>query len=140
MSEYYFAVFCPNEDGGYTVWFPDVPEAMTQGNDLREAMEMAADVLGLSLEEYARARRDAPRASTLEEVQAKALATVQELDITPQGAVAYPLIAAPNCDTTPVKLGISLARNVLAEVDRKAKRNGMTRSGFLAAAALAYPA
>ena len=140
MSEYYFAVFCPNEEGGYTVWFPDVPEALTQGSDLHEAMEMAADVLALSLAEYARARRDAPKASSLEEVQAMALATMQELDITPQGAVAYPLIAAPNLDATPVKLGISMPRNVLEEIDRKARRSGMSRSGFLAAAALAYPA
>jgi predicted RNase H-like HicB family nuclease len=139
-DKYYFAVFCPEDGGGYTVWFPDVPEANTQGDDLGEAMFMAADALRESLEEYVAARKDIPQPSSLEDVQASAAATIKELGIVPCGPLAYPPIAIPNLDATPVKLGISMPRNVLAEIDRKAKLNGMTRSGFLAAAALAWPA
>ena len=132
MSDrYYFAVFCPEASGGYTVWFPDVPEANTQGNDLGEAMFLAADALRESLEEYAAARRPFPAPSPLAEVQAAAQASIRELGITPAGPLVYPPVVMPNLDATPVKLGISMPRNVLAEIDRRAKLAGMTRSGFV---------
>lgn len=137
-ATYYFAVFCPNANGSYTIWFPDVPEAITQGGNLAEGMDMAADVLSISLEEYAKARKPLPTPSPLAEIQAMAATTIQELELTPDGEIAYPLIAAPNFDTTPVKLGISMPKNVLEMIDQKARRHGTTRSGFLAEAALAY--
>ncbi|HBT80268.1 MAG: type II toxin-antitoxin system HicB family antitoxin [Selenomonas sp.] len=47
MSRYVFpAVFTP-EDGGYVVTFPDWGGA-TQGEDIADALDMAADFLGLS--------------------------------------------------------------------------------------------
>lgn len=36
----------------FIVKFPDVPEAMTQGETLEEAYEMANEVLGAALEDY----------------------------------------------------------------------------------------
>ena len=41
---------------------------------------------------------------------------------------------------TPVKISLSIARSVLESIDAKAARSGMTRSGFMAAAAQAYDA
>ncbi len=35
----------PDKDGGYVVTFRDVPEAITQGEDLDDALEQAADAL-----------------------------------------------------------------------------------------------
>jgi antitoxin HicB len=32
-------------DGGFVVTFPDVPEAITQGNDVSDALAQAADAL-----------------------------------------------------------------------------------------------
>lgn len=47
----YPAVF--NQGEHYiTVTFPDVPEAITQGETQTEAFEMAQEVLGLALEDY----------------------------------------------------------------------------------------
>ncbi len=49
-KETYTAVFHPEPDvGGYSVSFPDLPGCYTQGNDLDEAIAMAADALGLYL-------------------------------------------------------------------------------------------
>lgn len=139
MAEtYYFAVFCPIDDGGYSIFFPDVPEAISEGNDLAESMSMASDALTESLKEYVKASRELPAPSDLDTVQEKARAILRELDIEPAGALVYPLIAVPNLDTTPIKLSISMPRNVLEEIDRKARRAGMTRSGFLTRAAQAY--
>lgn len=41
----YPAIFVP-EDGMYNVSFPDLPSCYTCGNDLTDAMHMAADALG----------------------------------------------------------------------------------------------
>lgn len=48
---YYPAKFV-KEDNGYTVTFRDIPEAITCGADMSEAMEMAEDVLLSSVEIY----------------------------------------------------------------------------------------
>lgn len=46
---FYPAVFEPEEDGGFTVDFPDIPGCYTQGENLEDCYEMAFDVLGLCL-------------------------------------------------------------------------------------------
>ena len=45
----YRTTLTPEPEGGFTVTFPDVPEAITCGADEREAMEMASDVLELAI-------------------------------------------------------------------------------------------
>lgn len=48
---FYPAIFTP--DGDYImVSFPDVPEAITQGENIQEAYDMAVEVLGFALEDY----------------------------------------------------------------------------------------
>ena len=49
MKYVYPAIFTPEEEGGYSVLFPDVPSCYTQGKDLADAMFMAEDVLALML-------------------------------------------------------------------------------------------
>lgn len=44
---FYPAVFHKAKEGGFWVTFPDIPECMTQGDDMAEAYEMAVDALGL---------------------------------------------------------------------------------------------
>lgn len=46
---FYPAVFHKAEEGGVWVSFPDIPECMTQGDDMQQAYEMAVEALGLSL-------------------------------------------------------------------------------------------
>lgn len=49
MTKYVFpARFLP-EAVGYSVTFPDIPGAITQGDDMNDALAMAADALGLML-------------------------------------------------------------------------------------------
>lgn len=52
MNYVYPALFQPEPDGGFLVTFPDVPEAITQGDDFPEAMASASDALGLALRGY----------------------------------------------------------------------------------------
>lgn len=134
---YYLAAFCPCHEGGFSVSFADVPEAITQGVDIEEAVFMAQDALRVSLEMYSEEGREFPAASTPSEARAKTEALYAELGIAPAGEVIYSLIAAPDVDTTPVRVSISMPKNVLAALDRKAKRAGLTRSGYIASVAMA---
>ena len=45
MKYVYPAIFYAAKEGGYVVEFPDVQGAVTQGDTLYEAMEMAEDAL-----------------------------------------------------------------------------------------------
>lgn len=54
----------PAEEGGFVVTFPDVPEAITQGETEEEALLAAKDALATALSMYVDDRRDLPRPST----------------------------------------------------------------------------
>ncbi len=61
----YAARFEPTEKpGGFTVTFDDVPEAITEGDDMAEARAMAADALGVALLTYLELGRPLPDALT----------------------------------------------------------------------------
>ncbi|SFF27373.1 antitoxin HicB [Fontimonas thermophila] len=47
----YMALLEPQPEGGYTVTFPDLPEAITEGDDIEQALFNAAEVLSLVLEQ-----------------------------------------------------------------------------------------
>ncbi len=50
MSKYiYPAIFQEQNNGGYTVVFPDIPGCITQGETIDESIEMAEDALCLML-------------------------------------------------------------------------------------------
>lgn len=46
---FYPAVFHKAEEGGFWITFPDIPECMTQGDDMQQAYEMAVEALGLAI-------------------------------------------------------------------------------------------
>lgn len=48
----YVAELDPGDRRGFVVSFPDVPEAITQGKDEREALSMAEEALGMALLTY----------------------------------------------------------------------------------------
>jgi antitoxin HicB len=55
----YPAQFTP-EGRGFVVTFPDIPEAITDGDSDREAMEYAVDAIITAFSEYIKRRRDIP--------------------------------------------------------------------------------
>lgn len=61
MAKYYFpAIFTP-EDEGYSITFPDLESCYTQGNDLKDAYEMAEDVLCLTLYKMEETNKSIPK-------------------------------------------------------------------------------
>ena len=59
----YPATFIP-DTGGFVVTFRDIPEAITQGDDERDAIDMAKDVLLSSMDFYFDNKRQVPMPST----------------------------------------------------------------------------
>lgn len=59
----------PDEDGGFLVTFPDIPEAITGGKTRAEALEMAQDALTVALAGYVIASWSIPIPSPLSEGQ-----------------------------------------------------------------------
>ena len=69
MAKYiYPAVFTP-EDGGYVVNFPDFESCYTEGDTLEEAMEMADDVLCLTLYDMEETGKEIPAPSSVKEIK-----------------------------------------------------------------------
>lgn len=48
---FYPAIFHNAEEGGFWVTFPDIPECLTEGDNIPEAYKMAYEALGLALSE-----------------------------------------------------------------------------------------
>ncbi len=65
---FYPAVFHKAEEGGFWISFPDIPECLTQGDDMQQAYEMAVEALGLSLTTMEEAGEELPEASSLEQI------------------------------------------------------------------------
>lgn len=63
MGYNYPAFFEKNELGGYSVWFPDLPECYTDGDDMNDAVTMAAEAMELVIESYIDNGHEVPRPS-----------------------------------------------------------------------------
>lgn len=65
---FYPALFHKAEEGGYWVSFPDLPECMTQGEDMTESYEMAIEALGLAITSRQSEKQELPVASDISEI------------------------------------------------------------------------
>ena len=66
---FYPAIFHKAEEGGYWVTFPDLPECVTEGDDMEEAYGMAVDALGLALIARIKSKEELPKASSIENIE-----------------------------------------------------------------------
>jgi len=73
MAKYiYPAIFEPDEEmGGYCVYFPDIEGCYTQGDDFKEAMDMAEDALCLMLYDMEKDGEAIPKPSKARDIKAK---------------------------------------------------------------------
>lgn len=53
MKKHFYPAVFQKEDVGYSVFFPDLPGCVTEGDTLEEAYEMASEALGLYLQDQA---------------------------------------------------------------------------------------
>ena len=66
MKEYvYPAIFHKNDDGSYTITYPDLPGCISEGKDLGNAMYMAESALTQWVEYLIDKKKEIPKASML---------------------------------------------------------------------------
>ena len=136
----YYAGFIPT-DGVYAVLFPDLPGCNTEGATIEGAFAMAiqavSDHVVAMADDSEVIPAPSPKGEALEKLQEQ-YAGLGFGDL-PQGTELHP-VPSPNLDTQIKKIAVSFSQYRLDMIDRKAKAAGMTRSGFLAAAASAFEA
>ena len=70
MAKYIFpAVFHPEEEGGFSIVFPDIEGCYTQGENVAEGLEMAGDVLPLMLTAYEDSNKEIPVPSAINDLK-----------------------------------------------------------------------
>jgi predicted RNase H-like HicB family nuclease len=129
----YIAILIPERAGGYSVFFPDLPGCVTQGEDMAEAQEMAAEALSGWLAVAFDHGDQIPAPRPLETIKTdKGFA--KENDIDWRNATAV-LVSAPPPLGRPERVNVSLDSNKLRAIDAYAERRGLTRSAVLEAGA-----
>lgn len=126
-----FVALIDGKPGAYGVVIPDAPGYHAMGETMDEALRNAAEVLSEWAADELAAGRDVPAPRPMEKVliDPLVLETMQE-----DGAIPaiVPLVLNVGQAT---RANISLDAGLLHAIDEAAKRNGLTRSAFLATAA-----
>ena len=134
----YYAGFIP--DGNeYAVLFPDLPGCNTQGNSLEDAFAMAIEAISGHVTVMADDGDKIPAPSPRAEAWNRLQEQYAELGFgpLPKETEMHP-VQSPNLDTRTKQVAVSFSKYKLDMIDRKARAAGMTRSGFLAAAASSF--
>lgn len=136
MKYYYMAIVLKGEPP-YAVFSPDFPEAHTQGHDLAECMDMAAEVLKLTVDEYRREGRSIPEPCDLPEAKARVCNLLDELACClREHHIHYQLVGVPVGDEAARRKLTRLPRHILKVIDAHANACGMSRADFLASEAV----
>lgn len=113
MAQYvYPAAFHPNDDGTYTVIFPDLPGCITEGKSLENALYMAQDALSTWLEYTIDHSEPVPEASRLQNVplEGEEFANLIRAEIRDNHAVRRTVSIPKWMDDMVSEAGLSLSR------------------------------
>lgn len=119
----YYAIFYPDELGGYGVRFPDAPAVNTQGESLEDALFMAADALGAILSAGRKGREyNGPKG--YEAIKAEAGPDELVFPVTPS--------ASAMDEFRPKKrIQVMVPVELLEKIDTAKQEHGMDRSKFI---------
>lgn len=122
----YIALIHKEENSDYGVSFPDFLGCISVGATLEQAKTMAQEALVGHINIIREMGEQIPAPSTLEEIM-----SCHEN----RSAIAF-LVEVPSHHT--VRINITLPEDVLSIVDQRARRLNLSRSAFLAEAALHF--
>jgi predicted RNase H-like HicB family nuclease len=122
----YIAYLHKDRTSDFGVSFPDFPGCVTAGRTLEEARRMAAEALSLHVAGMIEDGEAIPEPSGLDDLKD---------DPAMAGAVAV-LIPLESAEKT-VRVNITARASQLEEIDRRAKKEGLTRSAYMVRAAVA---
>lgn len=113
MAEYvYPAVFHANDDGSYTITYPDIPGCISEGKSLENALYMAQSALTQWMEYLIEKKEAAPTVSPLKEipVDQSEFVNLVRADIKDTRAVRRTVSIPKWMDEQVAASGISLSR------------------------------
>ena len=121
----YIAYLHKERKSNFGVSFPDFPGCITAGKTLEEARRNAVAALGLHIEGMLEDGEEIPEPSSLDEVAN---------DAAMKGSIAFLV----NVDITDrvERFNITARKSQMEQIDRLAKKLGMTRSAYIIAVAL----
>jgi predicted RNase H-like HicB family nuclease len=115
----YAAAFEEQPEGGYTVTFPGIPGAITEGDDFKEAWFNAREALELILEACVEAGEALPKQDPVE--------TIASL-MMPGTKVQLVTAFAP---TKAVRINVTMDEGLLERLNRRVEETGRSRSAFI---------
>jgi predicted RNase H-like HicB family nuclease len=121
----YIAYLHKDKNSDYGVSFPDFPGCVTAGSSLEEARAMAAEALQMHVAGMRTDGEPVPQPSTLDDLRG---------DPAMKGAVAF-LTELREPEKT-IRINITARKSQIAEIDRRARAKGLTRSSFIVQSAL----
>lgn len=122
----YIALIHKEENSDYGVSFPDFPGCVSAGETLEQVKIMAQEAVISHIDMLKEMNEPVPAPTSLEEIMS-----------CPENrsAIAF-LVEVPSHHT--VRINITLPEDVLNIIDRRARRLNLSRSAFLAEAALHF--
>jgi predicted RNase H-like HicB family nuclease len=121
----YIAYLHKDKGSDYGVSFPDFPGCVSAGSTLEEARRMAAEALNLHIRGLQEDGERIPEPSTLDDLR---------IDPALKGAVAF-LVGVKPPERT-IRINITARESQIAEIDRRARGVGLTRSSYVVQKAL----
>ncbi len=121
----YIAYLHKEKKSDFGVSFPDFPGCITAGRTLEEAHRLAVEALRMHIEGMLADGETIPEPSTLD---------LLAEDCTLKNAVAF-LVSVDVKDRVE-RFNITARKSQMDEIDRLAKKRGMTRSAYIVAKAL----
>ena len=108
----YPAVFHPNDDGSFTITFPDLPGCITEGKSLENALYMAQDALTAWLEYTIDHKEPVPAASGLRSIalEDSEFANLIRAEVKDTRAVRRTVSIPKWMDDRVLEAGLSLSR------------------------------
>ncbi len=122
----YIAYLHKDRKSDFGVSFPDFPGCVTAGKTLDEARKLAVEALSLHIDGMMEDGDAIPEPSILD-----ALAN----DPAMKGAVAF--LVHIDIAERAERFNITARKSQMEEIDRRARKEGMTRSAYMVASALA---
>ncbi len=121
----YIAYLHKDKNSDYGVSFPDFPGCVTAGSSLEEARSMAAEALAFHVAGMRADGETIPKPSTLDDLRG---------DPPMKSAVAF-LTELREPERT-IRINITARQSQIAEIDRRARAKGLTRSSYIVQSAL----
>lgn len=121
----YIAYLHKDKHSDFGVSFPDFPGCITAGSTLEEARKMAAEALAMHVAGMRSDGDPIPEPSSLDDLRG---------DPAMKGAVAF--LTELRESERVVRVNITARKSQIAEIDRRARAKGLTRSSYIVQSAL----